>query len=110
MGTYRKLGLIDPTERSDRYRNLTKPCIESARVSRRISPDGGLETDLVVEITQNLDVMFQGYPFPAIQGCTLIIDLRGKIRYAIPKDALDYIDRLTRTDHNQRIRRQSFLD
>jgi len=62
------------------------PCIESARMSRRVGPDGQLETDLIIEITRLKYVDFKGSRLPVVQGSTVIIDPNGEIRYVISKD------------------------
>ncbi len=93
-GAYKRLGLIDPASPPQGWESVSVPVIESARISRRIGPDSRLETDLVVEITQQVDIRLDGRRFPAIQGCTVIIDSRGKIRYVIGKDAITYVKQM----------------
>jgi hypothetical protein len=101
---YASLKLIRPDALPEKCKSAEIPRIESARVSRRVSPDGRLEMDLVVEITQNLDIMHQGKLMPAIHGCTVICDSCGQIRYVIHKDALQYVaqleDRQNRNEFN----------
>jgi hypothetical protein len=59
--------------------------VHSVRPARRVGPDGALQSDLVVEITQTFRPadraagLFRG-------GCTLLIDLqRNEVRYFIRK-------------------------
>jgi hypothetical protein len=59
--------------------------VHSVRPARRVSPEGNLRSDIVVEITQT----FRPTKLPALRfrgGCTLLIDLASfKIRYLIRK-------------------------
>jgi len=57
--------------------------VHSLRPARRVGPDGHIQSDLVVEITQTFNAQ-QGSPFRG--GCTLLIDLnRNEVRYFIRK-------------------------
>lgn len=90
---FEQLGLMAKSDDVS-CKDISAPLVESARISRRISPDGQLEIDLVVEIVQSLTIKHEGYFLPAIQGSTVIIDTRGKIRYIIKKEAKKYLERL----------------
>ena len=63
------------------------PKIESARVCRRISPDGYLEIDLVIEIAQNVKRKVNGRWMNLVQGSTVILDTGGRLRHVISKTA-----------------------
>jgi hypothetical protein len=62
------------------------PCIESARIGRRVGPDGQLAMDLIVEVTREIQIDFRGSRLPVMQGSTVIISPSGEIRYVISKD------------------------
>ena len=62
--------------------------IESIRNTRRVTPDGRVNTELVAEVTQNCTMMVGTDLMDFSGGCTLIIDQAGKIRYAIYKSVL----------------------
>ncbi|MBK9167250.1 MAG: hypothetical protein IPM24_07270 [Bryobacterales bacterium] len=65
-----------------------KPVFEvhSVRVARRVSPDGQLHADAVIEITQKRMEEGLGRKFKYRGGCTLLIDLhRLTVKYAIVK-------------------------
>ena len=63
-------------------------------MSRRVGPDNRQETDLIVEMTQNVDVRYDGRLLSAIQGCTVVINTRGQIRYVISKNAVDVVKQM----------------
>ena len=62
--------------------------IESIRNTRRVTPDGRVNTELVAEVTQNCTMTVGTDLMDFSDGCTLIIDPAGKIRYAIYKSVL----------------------
>ena len=59
--------------------------VESIRVSRRATPDGRVVFDLVAEVTQSCTVQVGKDLFEMNGGCTVILDPRGEVRYAIFK-------------------------
>jgi hypothetical protein len=61
------------------------PMIESVRCAKRVSPDGGVVFDLIAEITQSCTANVDGELVEYPSGCTLVIDPRGDVRYAIFK-------------------------
>jgi hypothetical protein len=99
-GSLGNLGLISPNQQHPKFKSVSKPKIESARVSRRIGPDNRLETDLIVEVTQSVLINSMGSVFPAIQGCTVIIDSRGHLRYVIKKDAIETVEKMETQVHH----------
>jgi hypothetical protein len=85
-----ELGLVlngDPRLEGDR---VTLPQIESVRTLRRVGPDGQTVFDTVAEILQTRAVRPRdGKPgFDIYGGCTLILDSRGQIRFAILKSVI----------------------
>lgn len=92
--SWSRLGFLSTKSSDPQFTEIQVPCIESARVSRRVAPDGQLNVDLVVEITQNCKVDYQGRKLPLIHGCTVIIDSDARIRYVIKKEASHYLRQL----------------
>ena len=90
LGTreFEALGLVNPENLPEGVQSVGDLVIESARISRRVGPDNRLETDLVVEVTQEVTVLVDGYLFPLLQGATVIFDERGRFRYVINKNKL----------------------
>ena len=88
FGDFERIGLIDPKDPPEGVDSVDKLVIESARISRRAGPDNRLETDLVVEVTQQLWITHEGYPLPVLQASTIIFDERGRFRYVINKNTL----------------------
>lgn len=72
----RACGLIAPGGK------VQPPRIMSLRTVRRVSPDGSVNFDTVAEIVQKRAVR-EGFFFG---GSTLVIDAKGRVRYAIRKD------------------------
>lgn len=72
----RACGLIQPGGK------VKPPRVMSLRTLRRVAPDGSINFDTVAEIVQKRAVR-EGFFFG---GCTLVIDARGRVRYAIRKD------------------------
>ncbi|MEM9413070.1 MAG: hypothetical protein AAGA30_18315, partial [Planctomycetota bacterium] len=94
-----RLGLLPPGTKTTQYESASVPKIESARMSRRVGPNNRLETDLIIEITQDVGVRIDGGLISAIQGRTVIINSRGQIRYVINKNAVDIVSQMkNRTD------------
>jgi hypothetical protein len=60
--------------------------VESARVSRRVGPDGQIALDLVAEVTQTIPVRLNDRVIDCTQGCTIIIDANGRVRYVVQKN------------------------
>jgi hypothetical protein len=84
------LGLIRipvpiPYKIGDQEGELRRIEVHSVRPVRRVSPDGNIRSDLVVEITQS----FRPAGMPGARfrgGCTLIIDLAtAEVRYMVRK-------------------------
>jgi hypothetical protein len=73
-------GLVPWTPRSA---GVEKPVVQSVRSLRRIGPDGEVNFDLVAEVTQRRRLAGGGYMYG---GSTIVIDSRGKVRYAIAKN------------------------
>ncbi|MDM4015802.1 hypothetical protein [Roseiconus lacunae] len=103
-----KLGLYAPGRDYAEFASVTPPTIESARISRRVSSDRRLLTELIVEITQQVTIERGGCTQPILHGCTVIADSGGKIRHIIRKHASQVQDQffkqlddcyLTREDH-----------
>jgi hypothetical protein len=69
--------------------------VQSVRVARRSAPDGRVLFDIVAEVTQSCTVKRAGDLFEVTGGCTLVIDPRGEVRYAVYK-RLDSDDRQRR--------------
>jgi hypothetical protein len=59
--------------------------VESVRVSRRATPEGGVVFDLVAEVTQTCTVQVGADLFEMNGGSTVVIDPQGQIRYIISK-------------------------
>jgi hypothetical protein len=59
--------------------------VESVRVSRRATPEGGVVFDLVAEVTQTCTVQVGADLFEMNGGSTVVIDPQGQIRYVISK-------------------------
>lgn len=59
--------------------------VESVRVSRRATPEGGVVFDLVAEVTQTCTVQVGTDVFEMNGGSTVVIDPQGQIRYIISK-------------------------
>ena len=76
----RRLGLRIPRDTPDD--RIEPPCVQSARPSHRVGPDGQVVFDLVVEVTQRRVV--DG--LAVWGGATLILGPSGGVRYAITKD------------------------
>ena len=89
---FETLGLVDPDNPPEGVQSIGDLVVESARISRRVGPDNRLETDLVVEVTQEVTVHVDGHPFPVLQGATVIFDDRGRFRYVIKKDTIRTLD------------------
>ena len=99
---FRQLGFLNYGTKNRDFLEVSKPTIESARVCRRVGPDGQQETDFVIEITQRVKKELRGSAFPITQGCTIIVDLsRLKIRHVIGHGA-DYIYKKATDCHNFR--------
>ncbi|HSC29265.1 MAG TPA: hypothetical protein VLD67_18460 [Vicinamibacterales bacterium] len=101
-------GLAVP--RRSRTEPIDPPVVESVHTLRRISPDGGLNFDLVAEVLQRRKTSggrwFHG-------GSTIIVDSDGSVRYAISK----YVRSARREDRIARrlqsaseLERQCFTD
>jgi hypothetical protein len=71
------------------------PSVDSIRCARRASPDGSVLFDLVAEVTQSCTADRGGELVEFLNGCTLVIDPYGDVRYAIAKRA-DTADRVAR--------------
>jgi hypothetical protein len=65
------------------------PTVESVRSARRAGPDGQIACDLVAEITQRVTILpTPGKPgYALVGGATVILGVRGEIRYLISKSA-----------------------
>lgn len=63
------------------------PVIESIRTCRRVGPNGNVQFDSVIEITQRRFCKDQGLEIYG--GCTLLIDAWGDARYSISKNVLN---------------------
>ena len=94
LGTreFEALGLVNPENLPEGVQSVGDLVVESARISRRVGPDNRLGTDLVVEVTQEVTVLVENYPFPVLQGATVIFDDRGRFRYVIKKDTIRTLD------------------
>ncbi len=86
-GALKRLGLQATCGNHHLFREVGTPCLDSVRVSRRVGPDGQLETDLIVEVTQQIETELDGRPFPVMHGATIIINAFGEVRFVIQKDA-----------------------
>ena len=85
----RRLGLQRPRDTpGDR---IEPPCVQSARPSHRVGPDGQVVFDLVVEVTQRRVV--DG--LAVWGGATVILGPAGAVRYAVVKNP-DSVRRLER--------------
>jgi len=62
--------------------------IESIRTTRRVTPDGRVNIELVAEVTQSCTIRVGAELMDFAGGCTLIIDAGGVVRYAIYKSVL----------------------
>lgn len=62
--------------------------IESIRTTRRVTPDGRVNLELVAEVTQSCTMRIGDDLMDFAGGCTLIIDSAGVVRYAIYKSVL----------------------
>ncbi|MEP7012484.1 MAG: hypothetical protein ABJC13_19360 [Acidobacteriota bacterium] len=71
-----QFGLVEPSA------TVLPAAIMSMRTLRRVAPDRSVKIDLVAEVVQKKKVR-EGYFFG---GSTLVIDSKGRIRYAISKD------------------------
>jgi hypothetical protein len=92
----RALRLIAPgASRSRTIVQASPVLVQSVRVARRARPDGRVLFDIVAEVTQSCTVKRGGDLFDVTGGCTLVIDPRGEVRYAIYK-RFDSDDRLER--------------
>lgn len=82
---FRALGFLDATQKTigGVFGELRPIEVHSVRPARRVGPDGQLQSDLVVEITQTFRPQ-EGGRYRG--GCTLLIDLeRAEVRYLIRK-------------------------
>jgi hypothetical protein len=59
--------------------------VQSVRVARRVTPQGGVAFDLVGEVTQTCTIKRGSEYYDVHGGCTIIIDPDGDVRYAIYK-------------------------
>ena len=79
-GRLRQLGL--PVPRDAPGDRMEPPCVQSARSSHRVGPDGQVVFDLVVEVTQRR--LVDG--LAVWGGATLILGPSGAVRYVITKN------------------------
>ena len=63
------------------------PSVDSVRCARRASPDGRVLFDLVAEVTQSCTATHGGELVEFLNGCTLVIDPYGDVRYVVHKRA-----------------------
>ena len=80
----RKLNLYLPGT-TRRFKDLTKPTIQSIRCARRVAPDGRVMFDTIAEIIQTCTVTDGRLRFQFSGGCTVVIDTYGYVRYVIHK-------------------------
>jgi hypothetical protein len=63
------------------------PIVESIRTCRRVGPDGQVEFDTVIEVTQERQLADLGAS--TFGGCTMLVDPWGNTRYLISKNVLN---------------------
>ena len=84
-----EFGLVSHSEAEALGGTAGLPTVESVRSARRAGPDGQIAHDLVAEITQRVTIRpAPGAPgYTLVGGATVILGLRGEIRYLISKSA-----------------------
>ncbi|QHJ01320.1 hypothetical protein GT347_27030 [Xylophilus rhododendri] len=87
----REFGLCPPGDAALGEDTVDLPVVESVRASRRVGPSGQVVFDLIAEITQRRVVKKSGKGpgFDFFGGATVVLDPRGRVRYAVGKSVLD---------------------
>lgn len=82
----RQFHLVSPASKLPKGVVQAPPArVESVRVSRRATPEGGVVFDLVAEVTQTCTVQVGADLIEMNGGSTVVVDPQGQIRYIISK-------------------------